>query len=68
MDRLWWIWQKDAELRSYGGALEYNGPKEGESDVEASLDDILPMHGLGPDLSVRQLMSTESDLFCYTYG
>ncbi|KAK3312335.1 putative tyrosinase [Apodospora peruviana] len=63
VDRLWWTWQTKASQRMF----EYNGPKEGESKEEASLDDLLPMHGLGPDLAVREMMSTRDGMLCYVY-
>lgn len=63
LDRLWWKWQRETPK----GALAYNGPKELKSKMSASLEDFLPMHGLGPDLPVQHIMSTESDILCYKY-
>jgi hypothetical protein len=35
--------------------------------AQASLDDVLEMHGLGKDIRVREMMNTESGLLCYGY-
>ena len=63
LDRLWWIWQKEDAER----VIEYNGPKDGHSEMAASLDDMLSMLELAPDIPVRDMMSTESDTLCYVY-
>lgn len=46
---------------------EYAGVAETNSTVKASLDDLLPMGGLAPDVSVAKIMKTESELLCYRY-
>ena len=67
IDRLWWLWQqKDLSARQsdYGGIAKPNGSTV---TVGASLDDPLRMGGLAEDLTVRDVMSTISSPFCYSY-
>lgn len=47
--------------------MEYNGPKHGGSDEDASLNDKLPMHGLAAEPEVAEVMDTEGGLLCYRY-
>lgn len=66
VDRLWWMWQQGDGVSR---VMQYTGPKT-DADSEAplsipSLDDTLPRFGDG--IKIRELMSTESDLFCYRY-
>jgi tyrosinase len=70
VDRLWWLWQQqDLEAR----INQYEGPKnnmrifKNMTQVEASLEDIVEMGGFADDILVRDLMSTQSDLLCYSY-
>jgi len=37
------------------------------TQVEASLEDAVEMGGFADDVRVRDLMSTQSDLLCYSY-
>jgi tyrosinase len=37
------------------------------TQVDASLEDIVEMGGFADDILVRDLMSTQSDLLCYSY-
>ncbi|KAI0432184.1 hypothetical protein F5Y09DRAFT_329878 [Xylaria sp. FL1042] len=61
LDRLWFHWQ----LRMPGVRFkEYSG--KGESRP-ASLDDTLPMGGLGRDIRVSDIMSTQTGGLCYRY-
>jgi tyrosinase len=67
IDRLWWAWQQGDQGRRI---MQYTGP---DADAESispasvpSLDDILPSP-LANGIKIRDVMSTESDLFCYTY-
>ncbi|KAI1804823.1 Di-copper centre-containing protein [Daldinia bambusicola] len=69
IDRLWTLWQQeDPESRTnaYGGIKTQNNPGE-PAPPEATLDDILPMIKLAKDIPVRDVMSTQTDLLCYTY-
>jgi tyrosinase len=79
IDRLWWMWQQDnPEARN----VEYVGIRElgpgirgrpllpGEVapiDPPAALSDIMPFMKLAADLPVAAVMTTESDILCYTY-
>lgn len=79
IDRLWWMWQQgNPETRN----AEYEGIRErgpgirgrpllpGEVapiDIPATLDDIMPFMKLADDLPVSTVMTTESDIMCYTY-
>ncbi|TVY16268.1 Tyrosinase ustQ [Lachnellula arida] len=59
LDRMWWKWQqRDPRQRSlaYGGNL-----------TKYSLDDVFHFGGFALDRKVSELMSTESELLCYTY-
>lgn len=48
-------------------STEYGGVAETNSTVKASLEDILPMGGLAPDVKIAKIMETESELLCYKY-
>lgn len=48
-------------------AIDYNGPSEHESEVEASLDDLLRLGEMATNLKIKDVMSTESDMLCYRY-
>lgn len=72
IDRLWWIWQqKDPEQRLY----EYHGPNlsQGHKHADsvggstASLNDVLPYEPLSRNITVRDIMSTETQRLCYRY-
>lgn len=64
LDRIWWRWQQ-AEL---GKRLtEYSGRAATNSTLEASLTDMISMGGLAPDISVVEIMDTESGMLCYRY-
>ncbi|KAK0118659.1 hypothetical protein ONS95_007540 [Cadophora gregata] len=69
VDRLWYLWQqKDPAKRN----SEYSGIRtqdhfDGVTPPEAELEDWLPMRGLARDFQVKDLMTTESELLCYTY-
>lgn len=65
LDRLWWLWQRadpTVRLRDYGG----KSAKDPEMKM-ASLEDVISISPLAPDVSVSDVMSTESDLLCYRY-
>ncbi len=61
---MWWRWQQVDLARR---ATEFVGKARTNSSDEASLEDGLPMGGLATEIKVREIMSTESDLLCYSY-
>ncbi|MCJ1229643.1 hypothetical protein MMC12_006312 [Toensbergia leucococca] len=64
LDRIWWMWQQadlPYRLTDYAGRLLRN------STQRASLNDIIPMGGLAPDITIADMMETESGLLCYRY-
>ena len=64
LDRLWWTWQqKDSQNRKW----QYRGLAAHNSTDPASLNDIIPMGGLAPNIKVSEIIDTESDLLCYIY-
>lgn len=64
LDRLWWEWQRmDPERR----LREYGGNDFAESGHAASLDDVLDVGGLLPNMTVAGMMRTDSDFLCYRY-
>ncbi|KAM0812088.1 hypothetical protein AB5N19_14405 [Seiridium cardinale] len=65
VDRLWWIWQqKDPAARS----LNYSGNKyQSPDETPASLNDTLTYEGFTTNITVSDVMSTESEKLCYTY-
>ncbi|KAI1662918.1 Di-copper centre-containing protein [Daldinia decipiens] len=69
IDRLWSLWQQvDPETRvnDFSGFRTQN--KTGQpTPAQATLDDIMPMRNLAKDIPIRDIMSTQSDLLCYTY-
>jgi tyrosinase len=79
VDRLWWLWQQsNPSVRN----AEYVGIRErtpgfggrpllpGEVapvDPPATLEDVMPFMKLADDLPVSAVMTTQSDVLCYTY-
>ncbi|EFY94007.1 Tyrosinase [Metarhizium robertsii ARSEF 23] len=63
LDRLWWTWQQKTQERIW----EYNGLGNSSTFQSASLEDVLHMEGLGPDVKVRDVMHTNFGMFCYGY-
>ncbi|KFA76950.1 hypothetical protein S40288_05207 [Stachybotrys chartarum IBT 40288] len=62
LDRIWWLWQsRDKENR----VKSYDGKADGGADV--TLSDLLPLAGLDKDLTVAEIMDTESNGMCYRY-
>ena len=45
----------------------YKGKTRHNSTEEASLNDVVPMGGLAPDVKVRDIIGTENELACYRY-
>ncbi|KAG9193566.1 tyrosinase [Alternaria panax] len=64
IDRIWWRWQQhDLQRRQY----LYTGSFKPRSEKQASLDDIVSVGGLAPDVKASELMNVRSGIFCYTY-
>ncbi|KZZ99247.1 putative domain, di-copper centre [Beauveria brongniartii RCEF 3172] len=64
LDRLWANWQAEKPSRK----LEYNGrASKDDTKAAASVNDVLGMKGLGPDLAVKEVMNTQSGILCYRY-
>jgi tyrosinase len=79
IDRLWWLWQQEnPEVRN----KEYVGDRERVPGVSgrpllpgevapvnppASLEDVMPFMKLADDLPVSAVMTTESEILCYSY-
>ncbi|KAL2217410.1 hypothetical protein M432DRAFT_516476, partial [Thermoascus aurantiacus ATCC 26904] len=65
LDRLWWKWQQiepQEQLTEYSGEAAYV-----DDSKDATLDDLIPLGGLAPDVRVRDIIDTESGLLCYRY-
>ncbi|KAI0490216.1 Di-copper centre-containing protein [Xylaria cf. heliscus] len=66
IDRLWYLWQQqDPETRN----SDFNGSKtqDYENPGEATLEDVLAMMGLAPDVKVKDVMTPGQSLTCFTY-
>ncbi|PPQ83615.1 hypothetical protein CVT25_006300 [Psilocybe cyanescens] len=64
LDRIWWRWQQANASRMY----EVSGPSTKEEPIrEVTLDYILTMGSLGPDVTIRDVMDIHSEPNCYTY-
>lgn len=61
LDRIWAEWQAKHTPTAYSGRAH------SLTSESASLYDTLSIAGLLPDVQVADVMSTTSDLFCYTY-
>lgn len=67
VDRLWWKWQQNNPAARTNA---YEGPRysiKNPSITTSTLSDLMNMAGLATDLPVSSVMSTQSDLLCYTY-
>ncbi|KAF4637011.1 hypothetical protein G7Y89_g1074 [Cudoniella acicularis] len=64
LDRLWWLWQQKLPRERL---LAYHGKRAHHSTEKAQLTDALRMFGLAEDKPVSQVMSTHSNLLCYSY-
>lgn len=65
LDRLWWKWQQiepQKQLTEYLGEAAYV-----DDSKDATLDDLIILGGLAPDVRVRDIIDTESVLLCYRY-
>ncbi|KAF9696441.1 hypothetical protein EKO04_005173 [Ascochyta lentis] len=69
VDRLWYLWQQeDPEKRTFEfGGIRTKDKKDGVTPPPAALEDIMRMNGLAKDIPIRDIMSTQSNLLCYTY-
>ncbi|KPA35765.1 monooxygenase [Fusarium langsethiae] len=69
IDRLWSLWQQeDPKVR----LADFAGDKtqdqfDGTKPSRASLDDTLLMKDLADDLKVKDMMTTENLVLCYSY-
>ncbi|KAF4500985.1 monophenol monooxygenase (tyrosinase) [Fusarium agapanthi] len=66
IDRLWWLWQEENSTR----LTEYNGLYKNVNQTEqheVSLDDVMMMGGINEDLTVGDVMDTNTGPSCYTY-
>ncbi|KAF2634176.1 Di-copper centre-containing protein [Massarina eburnea CBS 473.64] len=64
LDRLWAQWQAS----TLGGQTAYGGPKcYAPGSPAASLDDLLNVGGLLPEVPVASVMDTTAGIFCYQY-
>ncbi|KAK7923585.1 hypothetical protein PG985_007656 [Apiospora marii] len=66
IDHLYWQWQQKnaSRLEEYNGKASHLGE---DGDREVSLDDDLPVRGLGKKMRVRDVMDTVHGELCYTY-
>ena len=65
IDRLWWLWQHD-----HGNgepSMEYLGKTAAGSKQDASLADMIDVGSLGRNVTVREVMETNTNLLCYSY-
>lgn len=71
VDRLWWLWQQadpDARAADFGGNRDpVADPAAADGAVQATLADPLVFLGLGDDVTVEAVMTTENSLLCYAY-
>lgn len=68
VDRLWWLWQRadwPARAADFGGNRD--PVVSGEAVDDAALGDPLAFLGLGADVTVEAVMTTENSLLCYAY-
>jgi tyrosinase len=69
IDRLWWLWQQqnpDKRNHEFFGALGSENPDESEGT--ATLEDKILMLGLAEDVSVHDVLTTNSEMLCYKYS
>lgn len=68
IDRVWWIWQNldlGARIESIAGTITINNRPPSRN---GTIDDVLNLGVLAPDnISLRDLMSTVENPFCYIY-
>ena len=64
LDRLWSEWQHGANRDKL---IAYRGKAFNDTEVPATLADVLDMGGLARNIRVGDVMDTTSGLFCYRY-
>jgi len=69
IDRLWWLWQQNNSEKRNG---EFSGPiwvpnEESLAESGAKITDSIKMLGLAQDATVREVMTTNTELLCYKY-
>ena len=47
--------------------FSYEGSAGNHAATNASLEDIIPMGGIAPDIKVVDILDTESGILCYKY-
>lgn len=62
IDRLWWLWQ---QAESPARETDFGGMRIDQT--EATLQDVLTYMGLGASTTIESIMSTQTDILCYTY-
>ncbi|KAJ1332083.1 tyrosinase [Microdochium nivale] len=62
VDRLWWLWQR---ANSSGREADFGGKRVDGTD--ATLQDVMTYWGLGANVTVQGVMSTQTELLCYKY-
>jgi tyrosinase len=63
VDRTWWLWQQqDPSKRN----VDFEGDAVFGQPV--SINDTLFFSDLYPDVTVRQVMTTNNDVLCYKYA
>lgn len=72
VDRIWALWQNQSQdhLQDYNGnTVQGQDPNDSSRYPLATLDDTISLLGLMglPDVTVRDLMDTRSELLCYVY-
>uniref|UniRef100_A0A0W0GD91 Tyrosinase copper-binding domain-containing protein n=1 Tax=Moniliophthora roreri TaxID=221103 RepID=A0A0W0GD91_MONRR len=66
LDRIWWKWQTanpSARLYEISGRSSVDPPFH-----NVTLDFVLPLKGLGPDVPVRDVMDIRNKVLCYDYA
>ena len=68
IDRLWWIWQNEGTNRTYEfGGNQVETSTASPTSPPAALTDLMSMLGMAEDIPINDVMSTETELFCYGY-
>ncbi|KAJ1323305.1 tyrosinase [Microdochium nivale] len=62
VDRLWWLWQR---AKSPAREADFGGKRV--DGTNATLQDVMTYLGIGANVTVQGVMSTETKLLCYKY-
>jgi tyrosinase len=64
VDKNWWAWQAadSSRLSQINGCIDANSPC-----TPLTLDTVLTVNGLRPDVTVRDVINPLSGAMCYTY-